>query len=99
MAFEAKNNYVFLILDDKEDEVLESGLVLLTSFGLPPAEGKVVAAGEGKRDDHGRLIPNPCKVGDTVHFEKLQAKGVKIEGVEYVYVDADYVNAILEEEQ
>jgi chaperonin GroES len=98
MAFEAKNNYVFLTLDDKEDEVTDFGLVIPTSLGPPPARGKVVAAGPGKHHGSGKFIPNPLSVGDIVQFDKLQAKGVKIEGTEYVWIDADHVECILEEE-
>jgi chaperonin GroES len=97
MAFDAKNNYVFLTLDDKEDKVMESGLVIPRGGPLP-SEGTVVAAGPGKVDDRGRLIPNPVNVGDVVNFDKLHAHGVKIEGTEYVYIDADHIRAILKEE-
>jgi len=97
MSFEAKNNFVFLTLDDKDDEVTGFGLVIPRG-GPPPSQGKVVSAGPGKHHKSGKFIPNPCKVGDIVEFEKLQAKGVKIEGTEYVWVDADYVLAILGDE-
>jgi chaperonin GroES len=98
MSFEAKNNYLILTLDDKEDKVTSFGLIIPRGGPLP-SEGKVVAAGPGKYSDYGWFAPNPCKVGDVVNFDKIQAHGIKIEGTEYVQIDADHVRCILEDDE
>lgn len=33
-----------------------------------PNIGEVVAVGNGEYDKKGRLLPNPCKVGDKIRF-------------------------------
>ncbi len=96
MPFQAQNNKVIILLDDKEEKATPGGVILPTPFQAPPSFGVVVSAGPGKYDSHGAFIENPVKQGDTVYYSKPHANGIMLEDVEYIIVDADNVLAIKE---
>src|SRR3989344_3336534 len=58
------------------------------------AQGKVVAIGEGKRED-GKFIPINIKVGDRVIFSKYSYDEVEHEGEEYYLIKEDNILAII----
>lgn len=95
--FNAVNDVVFLKLDH-EDVVTEGGFIIPSHTQPVPDFGVVVAAGPGAYDSHGRLIPMPVKVGDTVYFNKAAASGVKIDNVEYVSLPVSGIHMIVEKE-
>jgi chaperonin GroES len=49
-----------------------------------PMEGTVLAVGEGRRDDSGKLIPMSVKSGDKVLFAKYSGTEFKVDEVEYL---------------
>ncbi len=59
-----------------------------------PEQGKVIAVGEGKNED-GKLIPLPVKIGDTVVFSKYGYDEIKVEDKEYLIVKQDNILAII----
>lgn len=60
-----------------------------------PEQGKVVAVGEGRRDESGKLIPLSVKIGDTVIFSKYAYDEVKSGGEEYIMVKEENILAII----
>ena len=46
------------------------GIIIPDTAKEKPAEGKVVAVGEGNRDDSGKKIPLDVKKGDHILFAK-----------------------------
>ena len=65
-----------------EDETTtESGIVIPdTADKERPMKGRVVAVGEGKRDDSGKLTPMSVKVGDVVLFKKYGPDELEVDG-------------------
>jgi chaperonin GroES len=59
-----------------------------------PEQGKVVAVGEGRRDESGNIIPMLVKIGDTVIFSKYSYDEVKSGDEEYVMVKEENILAI-----
>jgi chaperonin GroES len=49
-----------------------------------PMEGAILAVGEGRRDDSGKLVPMSVKVGDKVLFAKYSGTEFKVDEVEYL---------------
>jgi len=49
-----------------------------------PMEGTILAIGEGRRDDSGKLIPMQVSVGDKVLFAKYSGTEFKVDEVEYL---------------
>jgi chaperonin GroES len=61
-----------------------------------PEQGRVVAVGPGKTDEHGKKIIMSVKKGDTVLFTKYGPNEIKIDGKEYLIAKEEDILAILE---
>jgi len=96
MNFKPLSNHIFL--EPLEDEkVTKSGIVLPeTASKEKPTRGKVLAVGEGKRNDKGEIIPMSVKVGDMVLFKKYGPDEIEIEGKKYLVGEEEDVLAIIE---
>ena len=67
----------------ESDEKTSGGLIIPESAKEKPAEGIIVAAGEGARKDSGELIAMSVSEGDKILFGKWSGTEVKIDGKEY----------------
>ena len=54
----------------ERDEVTASGIYVPETAKEKPQEGKVVAAGPGRRDDSGKRVEMDVKEGDRVLYAK-----------------------------
>ena len=64
------------------DEKTSGGLIIPESAKEKPAEGVIVAAGEGARKDSGELIAMSVSEGDKILFGKWSGTEVTIDGEE-----------------
>ncbi|MEK7085129.1 MAG: co-chaperone GroES, partial [Patescibacteria group bacterium] len=63
----------------------KSGIVIPdTAEKERPEQGTVIAVGEGRRTDDGKLIPPSVKKGQKVLFSKYGPNEIKIDGKEYL---------------
>lgn len=62
------------------EEKTAGGIIIPDSAKEKPAEGEIVAVGEGARDEDGDRIPLDVKVGDRVLFGKWSGTEVKVGG-------------------
>ena len=79
MAFKPLHDRV-LVKRVQSDEKTKGGLIIPDTAKEKPAEGEVVAVGEGARKDSGELIPVGVKAGDRVLFGKWSGTEVTIDG-------------------
>ncbi|SFD88926.1 co-chaperone GroES [Roseivivax sediminis] len=79
MAFKPLHDRV-LVRRVESDEKTKGGLIIPDSAKEKPAEGVVVACGEGARKDSGDLIPMAVKEGDQILFGKWSGTEVQIDG-------------------
>jgi chaperonin GroES len=79
-----------------EDEKTKGGLFIPDTAKEKPAEGKVVATGNGRMGEDGKLLAMDVKVGDRVLFSKYGGTEVKIDGVDYVIMRQDDVLGVVE---
>ena len=79
-----------------EDEKTKGGLFIPDTAKEKPAEGKVVAAGNGRMGEDGKLLAMDVKVGDRVLFSKYGGTEVKIDGIDYVIMRQDDVLGVVE---
>ena len=78
------------------EEVFKGGIVLPDTAKEKPAEGKVVAVGEGKKTDDGTVIPVSIKVGDKVLYSKYGGNEISTsDGKEYLVIREDDIYAIV----
>jgi chaperonin GroES len=82
------------LIEDQEME--KDGIIIPDSAKEKPQEGKVVALGEGKRDDDGKLIPMVVKKNDRVLMPKYGGTEVKLDDTEYQIVREDDILAIVQ---
>lgn len=69
----------------EREEKTKGGIFLPdTATKERPQEGDVLAIGEGRRDDSGKLVPMNVKVGDRVLFAKYSGTEFKVDDVEYL---------------
>jgi chaperonin GroES len=67
-----------------QEEVLASGIVIPDTAKEKPNQGEVVAAGPGRRDEDGNIIPMEVGVGDRVLYAKYTGQEIKVENEEYI---------------
>jgi chaperonin GroES len=80
----------------EEEAKTKGGIIIPDTAKEKPAEGKVIAVGNGKAGDDGKRIPLEIKAGDRVLFGKYSGTEVKIEGEEYLIMREDDVLGIIE---
>jgi chaperonin GroES len=80
----------------EEETTTKGGIIIPDSAKEKPAEGKVVAAGEGKVADDGKRVALEVKAGDRILFGKYSGTEVKIDGEEYLIMREDDVLGIIE---
>ena len=72
-----------------------SGIVIPDNAAEKPDQGEVLAVGNGKINDDGKVRALAVKVGDKVLFGKYSGTEQKIDGVEYVFIKEDDIFAVL----
>ncbi len=86
-----------LIVEPTEsEEMTASGIILPETAKERPQQGKVLAAGPGRRDDTGKRIEMDVKAGDSVLFAKYSGTEVKMEGKKLLILKETDVLAIVE---
>ncbi|NJB69092.1 chaperonin GroES [Desulfobaculum xiamenense] len=80
----------------ESEEVSAGGIIIPDTAKEKPMKGKIVAAGPGKADDSGKIIPMTVKEGDAVLFNKYAGTEIKIDGVEHLVMREDDILAIIE---
>ncbi len=80
----------------EEETTSPGGIVIPDSATEKPVRGSVVAAGKGKLNDSGKVVPMDVKVGDTVLFGKYSGTEVKVEGEELLVMREEDIVAVVE---
>ncbi|MCG8633576.1 MAG: co-chaperone GroES [Desulfobacterales bacterium] len=80
----------------EEDEKTKGGIIIPDTAKEKPAEGKVVATGNGRMGEDGKLLPMDVKVGDRVLFSKYGGTDVKIDGIDYLIMRQDDVLGVID---
>lgn len=85
-----------LLVKKIEDSMkTKSGLTLSDDTKERPTKGEVLAVGEGKLNDDGKLIPMVIKKNDRIVYPKYAGHPIKIDGIEYLILDENEVLGIL----
>jgi len=80
----------------EEDAKTKGGIIIPDTAKEKPAEGKVVATGNGRLGEDGKLLPMDVKVGDRVLFSKYGGTDIKIDGIDYLIMRQDDVLGVVE---
>ncbi len=80
----------------EEERKTASGIVIPDTAGEKPDQGEVLAVGNGKVNDEGKLRPLDVKVGNRVLFGKYSGQTVKVEGEELLVMREEDIMGIIE---
>jgi chaperonin GroES len=80
----------------EEERTSAGGIVIPDSATEKPIQGKVLAVGNGKILDDGKIRSPDIKVGDTILFGKYGGTEVKVDGEELLVMREDDVMAVIE---
>ena len=73
-----------------------SGIVIPDSAAEKPDQGEVLAVGNGKVQDDGKVRALAVKVGDKVLFGKYSGQAVKVDGDELLVMREEDIMAVVE---
>ncbi|KAB2885264.1 MAG: co-chaperone GroES [Albidovulum sp.] len=94
MAFKPLHDRV-LVKRVESEEKTKGGLIIPDSAKEKPAEGEVVAVGEGARKDSGELIAPSVKKGDRILFGKWSGTEVTVDGTEMLIMKESDILGII----
>ncbi|GAB4385962.1 co-chaperone GroES [Albidovulum sp.] len=95
MAFKPLHDRV-LVKRVESEEKTKGGLIIPDTAKEKPAEGEVVAVGEGARKDSGELIAMSVKPGDRILFGKWSGTEVTIDGEEMLIMKESDILGVIE---
>ena len=79
-----------------EERKSAGGIVIPDTAAEKPDQGEVVAVGEGKKADDGKVIALDVKVGDRVLFGKYSGQTVKVKGDELLVMREEDIMGVIE---
>ncbi|MFB3920306.1 MAG: co-chaperone GroES [Terriglobia bacterium] len=85
-----------LIKRIEEKETVKGGIIIPDTAKEKPQEGEVVAVGNGKKTEEGKLIPLDVKAGDRILFGKYSGTEIKLDEQEYLILREDEVLGVIE---
>ena len=86
-----------LIEPIKMEEKTSGGIFLPDTAEKDKSEqGIIIAIGNGKKTDDGKIIPLSVKPGDKVLFSKYGPNEIKVDGKEYLIAKEEDILAIIE---
>jgi len=94
MAFKPLHDRV-LVKRVQSDEKTKGGLIIPDTAKEKPAEGEIVAVGEGARKDSGELIAPSVKAGDKILFGKWSGTEVTLDGEELLIMKESDILGII----
>jgi len=77
------------------DEKTAGGIIIPDSAQEKPSEGKVVAVGNGLKDDNGKVTGLDVKKGDKILFGKWSGTEVTVEGKELLIMKESDILGII----
>lgn len=80
----------------EEETTTKGGIIIPDTAKEKPAEGKIIAVGNGKVGEDGKRIALEVQEGDRILFGKYSGTEVKVEGEEYLIMREDDVLGIID---
>ena len=79
----------------EEERKTASGIVIPDTVAEKPDQGEVLAIGNGKVGDDGKVRPLDVKVGDRGLFGKYSGQAVKVDGDELLVMREEDIMAVV----
>lgn len=78
------------------EETLKGGIILPDSAKKKQEMARIIALGEGKKTEDGKIIPISIKIGDVILMDKYSGQDVTVDDQEYIIVKVEDIIAIIE---
>ena len=88
-----------ILVERVEEEMKKGGIIIPDTAKEKPQQGKVIAVGDGRRDEKGNKIPLDVKKGNTILFGKYAGTEIKLMDKDYLIIREDDVLGIVEKEK
>ncbi len=80
----------------QEEEKTKGGIIIPDTAKEKPIEGKVIAVGNGKVLEDGKVRPLDVKAGERILFSKYAGTEIKIEGEEHLIMREEDILGVIE---
>ncbi len=80
----------------QEEEKTKGGIIIPDTAKEKPVEGEVVAVGNGKVLEDGKVRPLDVKAGDRVLFGKYSGTEIKLDGQEHLILREEEILGVIE---
>ena len=80
----------------EEKETVKGGIIIPDTAKEKPQEGEVIAVGNGKVQEDGKVRPLDVKVGDRILFGKYSGQTVKVHGEELLVMREEDIMGVVE---
>jgi chaperonin GroES len=85
-----------LIKRIEEQETAKGGIIIPDSAKEKQQEGEVVAVGNGKKTEEGKIIPLDVKPGDRILFGKYSGSEIKVDDEDFLILKEEEVLGVVE---
>ena len=85
-----------LIKRIEEKETAKGGIIIPDSAKEKPQEGEVIAVGNGKKTEDGKIIPLDVKAGDRILFGKYSGTEIKVDNEDFLILKEEEVLGVVE---
>ena len=79
-----------------QEEKSSGGIIIPDTAQEKPMEGKVMAVGNGTRNDEGKVHPLDVKKGDRILFGKWSGTEVKLDGKDVIVMKESDIMGVIE---
>ena len=80
----------------KSEEKTVGGIIIPDTAKEKPQEGEVVAVGNGKKTEDGKVLAVELKKGDRILFGKYSGTEIKVDGDEHLILKEEEILGVLE---
>jgi chaperonin GroES len=80
----------------QEEEKTKGGIIIPDTAKEKPIEGKVIAVGNGKVQEDGKVRPLDVKAGERILFSKYAGTEIKIDGEEHLIMREEDILGVIE---
>ncbi|MGH9444338.1 MAG: co-chaperone GroES [Terriglobia bacterium] len=80
----------------EEKEAAKGGIIIPDTAKEKPQEAEVIAVGNGKKTEEGKVIPLDVKAGDRILLGKYSGTEIKIDNEDFLILREEEVLGIIE---
>ena len=84
-----------LVRPSLPEEVSKGGIIIPDTAKEKPMQGEIIAVGNGKLNDDGKLTPLQVKAGDKVLYGKYSGTEVSVDGDDFLIMRESDIFAII----